>query len=683
MYINLGSTKIKYPEKKPDDFMIFAEIPDSQVGYEKPILVRTSDELDIWFGTDYPGYDYHQELLESEVTLLMMRPISEVDNYYQEGYISYKDFIIVPELFNSLTELPDTGAVERLYRVYNQGGLGVWVDPVTKLTYDEYIWLPDLGNYINTDLLPQNIEVNSESSVNRDTLDIYAPVEGKLNYSHPKFLRKPRVSFPLGFSPSELVSYLGDIERGYKTIAYNLDYSGAYLRDGSYLIAKDSIGTAHLLYFGESIPNINPTYYKTTTRVDTIPELLLKLGDLGYKIEDNLMVAPNPEVSYFYNIPGFNITPNYEETHAIIAEHHKGQEIISFWSKTIGYGGPDGNIQITIEDLGGKEYRVTIKRFNYTEVFEGSTEYASGKLRIDNKISRESRLVYCKLAEDFGGTGKENIPSGTWNLRGAIKEQHNSSSYNKALQEIKKGIGNTFPDYFLIPNIGKFVSNEEDSNTYLTTYSNLLQFAKDLSCQVLIENSYIGDTGRENYLYNYLGDTYNRLVYFYHGMSISGNPRPGYYLFLRGLLTDIYAIDTSIALYDSPIKKPYDNIVSELDKYKTNYLIDNGITYYYKNYQVGKNYTTTVWMRFVLDKISRELEKNKWDFLAQHKIGHIENKIKGILGRVRNSFGIIRSLTITNLDYDLVSEKVSVSINTSISDLVGNDITLDVTLNYN
>ena len=49
MYLELGKVKKKYETESIDDFMIISEIPNSQLSYEKPILVRTMDELDIWF----------------------------------------------------------------------------------------------------------------------------------------------------------------------------------------------------------------------------------------------------------------------------------------------------------------------------------------------------------------------------------------------------------------------------------------------------------------------------------------------------------------------------------------------------------------------------------------------------------------------------------------------------------
>lgn len=191
------------------------------------------------------------------------------------------------------------------------------------------------------------------------------------------------------------------------------------------------------------------------------------------------------------------------------------------------------------------------------------------------------------------------------------------------------------------------------------------------------------NTEKENYLFNYTNDKNNRLVYFYNGLSVKGNDRPGYYLFLRGLLSGIYSITTDLALYNSPIKDPYKQEINNLDRYKSNYLIDNGITYFYKNYLNGKDYITTVWMRFALGKISRELEKNKWNYLSERITGNLIGKIVSILEKVRDSFSIIRYINVTNIDFDYTNNRINLTIETGVSDLIENNISVDITINYN
>ena len=61
MYIKLGKTAIKYVANT-NDFMIVSELIDSGLSYESPVLVRSVNELDIWFTQDFEERDYLVEL---------------------------------------------------------------------------------------------------------------------------------------------------------------------------------------------------------------------------------------------------------------------------------------------------------------------------------------------------------------------------------------------------------------------------------------------------------------------------------------------------------------------------------------------------------------------------------------------------------------------------------------------
>ena len=101
MYLRLGTTNIKYSTEQ-DDFTVFSEVVDSKMSYEKPILVRTPDELDIWFGSDFPGKDYYDELLESGVTLFLYRPIKVEQNTNAPDYVDLKEYSIDQKLYYNL-----------------------------------------------------------------------------------------------------------------------------------------------------------------------------------------------------------------------------------------------------------------------------------------------------------------------------------------------------------------------------------------------------------------------------------------------------------------------------------------------------------------------------------------------------------------------------------------------------
>ena len=82
----------------------------------------------------------------------------------------------------------------------------------------------------------------------------------------------------------------------------------------------------------------------------------------------------------------------------------------------------------------------------------------------------------------------------------------------------------------MIPTIQDF-STQVIQDSYYKVYTTLLDIAVNKNCQILI-----GNLGTD-YLFNYTGDTYNRLIYFYNDMYVgNGYYRPPYYVFLKGLL---------------------------------------------------------------------------------------------------------------------------------------------------
>ena len=161
MYINLGNTNINYSTSL-DDYIIVSEVVDSQLSYENPVLVRTKDELDIWFGKDFSDRNYFDELLQS------------VDINRAKAYFEIKH--------------PQS---EVIYIVNNE----------------EYIYLDE--DWISVDLLPQNIDNISSSLDNRDTLFI----DRLGNTCHPEF----------SYSDFNLGVYTEDLD--YNDLNYKDDYT--------------------------------------------------------------------------------------------------------------------------------------------------------------------------------------------------------------------------------------------------------------------------------------------------------------------------------------------------------------------------------------------------------------------------------------------------------------------------
>ena len=66
MRIVAGNSKINILSENQNnsDFIVLAELVNSSIGYEKPIRVRNSRDLLIWFGDEFEEYNYFRELLE-------------------------------------------------------------------------------------------------------------------------------------------------------------------------------------------------------------------------------------------------------------------------------------------------------------------------------------------------------------------------------------------------------------------------------------------------------------------------------------------------------------------------------------------------------------------------------------------------------------------------------------------
>lgn len=153
MYIKLGSTRLNYNRPRPDDFIILSQVVNSSMSYERPVLVRTIEELDIWFGREFENYDYFCELLISGNTLYLYRPVSNLTSNH--GLDTLEEKIV-----NSLENIQEKEE-NVLY--------------ILESTSEVYIYDSSLDKFtlIPEEDLPQNqVSNNSLSLSNRDTLVI-------------------------------------------------------------------------------------------------------------------------------------------------------------------------------------------------------------------------------------------------------------------------------------------------------------------------------------------------------------------------------------------------------------------------------------------------------------------------------------------------------------------------------
>lgn len=761
MYIKIGTTNIKYSTSQ-DDYMIFSEVIDSQLSYERPVLVRTSDELDIWFGRSFTDRNYFEELLESGVTLFLYKPVKADQNKKGDNYIDLSSYEINNTLYYNFSELPEQGKEKTWYKIVSDNGM--YEDENTKLKFEYLVWID--SEYVYVKNLPQNLDKNNTESLNnREVLSInYNGYLGP-RYTYPEYKGNSEV---FNIDESILLQNLPDLDKinsGYETLCYDINIEegidfGINLKESPYIIISGLEETVLIAFSSEestqTLPTVSTRYYdrreiiniKNRSRGEIIEDLLKIMNNLKYvtsTISDTkyqVYTSFVTKVNYFYNLQGFSMTPNFDKTHDILSQLSSNSQRINFVSKTIG---TDENlIKVNIEKLQSIDnYRITISRFDYSEVYEGSLFNLSN--RIVNKINNDSKLVSCDVIETY--TNKDGItklyslddeerdsslPTGEFELRRGKTEEFTPDMYKKAANSIFNDGDTVFFDFFLIPNIKNYNSKLDPDLDYYPEYVNFLVYSSLINCQILIQNSdnswnyeivdeipnnpeegivyeikqddggsifmaiingvFQTTTDREiinvygnDYAFNYTEDIENRLVYFYRPMKVFGYDRPAYYLYLNGLLMDTYSLSIKDVLYDCPTKNPYEDEIIEtrLQKYKCNYLVNNNQIYYYKKYQNGESFTTSNWMRFVMGKIQRELEKHKWEYISERMSGDIRTIIEEILSRISNSFSIVRRINLTEFILDTQNNKLDLTIETYMSDLVNNNISLDITLNYN
>ena len=900
MYIKLGNIVVNRLNSI-NDFIIFIEIVDSTMSFEKPVFVRTPEELDIWFGRNFSSRDYFLELLDLGVTLYLYKPVStkkNIEDYidvdaleeYKEEVIYYlvsalpkigdintkynvngiyyvylpslenpwiklsdlgkyvdrpsQDYkkYLLPRQFATINDLPETGESTKKYKVLD---LDMW-----------YLWVDN--SWVSEDNLPQNIENSSISLNNRDTLALTTPeIENLPRFFYPEYnnnydgelglfsedipdvdtefteidnilyyknlvekiyLRKadlPKVGDPsikyrvldkyyiFDTISGDWKPYLsGDynilqerqeinissenILEGLETLAFQEIYSGQDNqldygfqliqnvnpeRSGDTIIYNSDIKN-EIIYNGSAVDS---NLYQYKTLVTNIAAVKTALKDSGYNVVDkssNNILAysdKNIELNYLNQFKNLTIENNFLYTNKILTKMFSNYVNVEMWSKTIGRDddkyNDSANISVAIEEIGYQYYRFTISRYEYSEVFEGYLFNTPGISRLDDLVSRESKLVYCKIKD-----GTTSLRTGTFSLLGASIEEYDRTMYWESLNTITKE--EIYPDYILVPDINKYVSGLDENYNYYKEYEKFLKIAKDFNCQVLVQNSnfpykiikaqnlpetleedkiylvkdkyYSGKTGDviedsyiialvnagNDYIFNYKGDKENRLVYFYGDMTYNLYKRPGYYIFVNGLLTNIFSDTSQTIIYNSPVTSPYDlpysviyveklprhlkpntvyvigdqyylngeipvselslikaiedeKLKNKLSEYKSNYLVYNNQMYYYRGYENGTDYETTLWMRFAIGKVYRELQKSKWVFLGLTNIGKIRENIKGALYKIPRAFSLVKSIEIVDFIPKLEENSLQVTLSVMVNDLVENNIVIDLTINYN
>lgn len=668
MYIKLGTIGVNYSRPSINDFMIFSEVPNTRLSYESPVVVRTLDELDIWFGKSCADYFQLRSVINKNGVLYLYGPTStsqsgSIDiSGYTEVWYDEENHIPFPE--SVIRDYGYTGETGKKYNID-----GTW-----------FIWNDTEKVWVSEGALPQYTQNVSQSLNNRDTLVI-----DKFGNSCSARYRKD------AYGVEELYSGMtgSGVNLGGTGNTYNIviDSPTTSLGNGYLVLRSNNLyylflsGTA-----GSETGSTNPKSWfpdlpssQIVEGLETVEQLIQAITNkLNFESVQSgnktILWSENKfeysEICKFSNTD-LSVYIDEDTNNDLLYLSIKPNTALEFWSKTIGRDvdiyDDNRDISVSIENLGDGEYRVEIRRYEYSEIFTGRFNTGIGETRLDHKISKESKLVYCALkSTDFNfGT---NIYKGK--LRGAKAESVTTGYFWNSLKLLMEE--EVYPDFFLVPNLSLFGNVRNDQY--------FLDYAQEKNMQFLVSLNTMEEVQGNIGL---IQDTENRIMYFNGDIKVNNYYFPSYYPFISGILKNSYVFSAQNIENKLLINvNPYNTEENLLDQAKCNYLVCNNQKYYYRKYNSGSNYITTAWRRFIIGKVYRELEKNKWEYLATRVEGLIRNKIDEILKRISTNFSSIRSIEITSYVPNPAENTIDLEIDVYTTDLVDNNIKLDITINY-
>lgn len=340
------------------------------------------------------------------------------------------------------------------------------------------------------------------------------------------------------------------------------------------------------------------------------------------------------------------------------------------------------------------------------------------------------------------GDSDFELPEGSWKLSGGEDEEVTYKCYQESL-EILKNFSDFKEDFLLIPNIDNYrdIPIPVEYN-YFPEYETLLDYARNKDCQVLIENqktgyviktieslpeinlsfdipknkdfisktifkvkntgeyykydlhkkSFVLVTDREmsndylnNFIFNYQ-DKDNYLLYFYDQIYLSDySKRPGFYVFLNNIITGKFETQQTRILYNSPQDERFLlsdlSLFEKLKEKKSNYLSYNNHYYYYDQLFNGSG-SQSIITRFILGKIKRKIESEKWSIINKKNISERVNSIGNILQQIYTTyFSVIKNLSIIDIKEDNSKRTLSFTLRIIYTELIDKDIYLNITLN--
>lgn len=713
MYVKLGTIKSKQLSTENSDFMIFAGVPSSALSYERPVVLRSAEELEAWFGKNFPEYSYYRELLLSGVSLYLFKPIAPPSGSDPARKVAW--------YMSSGGQNIPFPSVNFLKVFLESGGTPRYTGSGTEIKYNVdgryYIKEESYGesgkktiNFIALDELPSAGDWrNTSSLLNRDTLVVSIPSG---SYFSPKYsgggttTRYTKITFPSGGQSSSKKWYFAfeipnaPSDKYKKYGLYNFDVGSDE--------ALQAMRNKGVEYYNGGHDNLTIDGFVRWIENRKVPITIEAVVGNSCYISPVLPILFNVSdlvIEEVSSIPGF-IDPTSEGLFM--------PNTISFWSKTIGkdaniYDEEEARIKVTIEKVYKNDedsgiYRVTLKRFGYGEVFEGNVWPGIGEEGLGSLISRKSKLVYCEISDPNHElrNGLEIVDVEMKNAE--VEENVLPTWYYESLSAMfDTSDDGVFPDFLLIPEISLWPG--ATSNTYIGSYAEILKrAAEEYNMQILVHESDFNDIERNSiYLPE---DLENRLIYFYGDIYLPGeDSRPAYYPFIRNILENKHSF-TEEEIVDYIQNKSTENYINNIVPYPTkedtkeglikilednrcNYLVCNNQRYYYKSYlkdflhgsKTIKGITSPL-MRFAMGKVYRELMKNKWNYLGKKNEVEIKDEIRRILNTV-SEFSMISSIEIDQFSLNKIRQELYLVINVRVRDLLESDMTLDITVNYN
>jgi len=656
MYIKLGKTRINYLTPSTNDNIILSEVIRSSIQYQYPVYVRNLDELNIWFGQDFKEYAYFSKLLNMNATLYLTGPLQDKRLIDKEaGDVDWYDWET-----KYVDKLPSIGLPEKKYIINGTSDIYIWYE------IDE-----NTHTFINVLDLPQELQsFKSQSLENRDTLVIW---EDGI-YASPSY---GNISLPAGYIEGVDLEDLDSDDLKSEKICLVFKFSEDTEKPNRYIVFNDKC------YYWGSKPELKGEY----TYIATSKSLSGVLSeDEGFVVSGSKAYSKSIRTVNYFTC-NITFTPSYTDSSNVVYEKFKNDPHVEFTSKTLG---TDELNPIEIS-FNSDSDELNISRFGYSEYY-----FPQDGIDFYDDITNRSKLVNCEVIGDFEWS------SGDWSMSGAVNE--NIESLNRSLEILTDN--DVQADFLFIDSYEDYKENPDE-----TKVKDLLSgvIEKWPNSQILVQNS------ASDFEFNFVEEN-NKILYFFNSLQLEGDYMPGWCIFLDGLLTNSFDFKNSTLIYPDIIQdkinawiyegykleirnfiekwyvkdgKPdisynieADERKQDLESYKSNYLTSADYYNFYEKLFDGAQYNTSGLMRFVIDKVNREINKNFEGFIGERNYSKLRDLLTTVLRKVAVGYRIINSINVNDFKIDNRHNSLKITVQIEISDLEKNNIITDIELNY-